>query len=465
MAFIEVIEKKKKEKKKKKKPPKVGNQQQADPAGPSQEHPVNNDELQDEDADGYSSGEEFLKSQMDSASNVTQKETKNQLAWMKEGRAAPPKINWENLPVQNFDDFDPDNFKVKDQADPKEAVDKFDPSNYKDQKEIQEEMEWNQFMDSIDIGEQIALGQSYADAVRQNPGFSKNDTQTVPRKSIDGSALKPLIVKQDEDPFPGWKLKARIISATYGNFVNPQCEWCFMNAPMQVLLDILSENEIYRNNLVMATGQRNDPVLSELLALCAQRGVKMPRQSCKNLLDAINDGRFSKSGKYQKEEIKDNYHDASEFLDALYGREPKMMQGIFGCMQTVPKPKVGIVNLSYLLEHTVAYDILDVEENPDAKYSIMRLIEHEHLGKTKGMIHADQNLYVLPTKLGKFRIYALIFYNIEKTHYIAIVRGKEGWVLYDDLRDSGFKIAFDMSLLNEFVHYIVFERAIESRAW
>lgn len=166
MAFIEVIEKKNKEKKKK--PPKVGNQEQEGPAEQAQEDPVNNEELQDEDMDGYSSGEEFLKSQMDSASNVMQKETRGQLAWMEENKARPPQINWDDLPIQDFDDFDPDDWdkpKKKDQVDQIGKVDKCDPKNYRSQDDIQEEMEWNQFLASIDLNEQIALGHSYADAI------------------------------------------------------------------------------------------------------------------------------------------------------------------------------------------------------------------------------------------------------------------------------------------------------------
>jgi hypothetical protein len=372
--------------------------------------------------------------------------------WWEQNQPPKPAIKWSELMArqQNFDDFDPDNL-----GDIQEEND-----GQIDQEII--DMDWSQFGDDLDFQEQVALGLSFADCVKQNPTTS-NFTPSAPRKSIEGSPMAPL---EPDNPFHGWNLQLRVKSTYHGNFENPKGEWCFMNAPMQFILDILSENDAYRNSLYKAVGERSDPILAELLALCAQRTVKQQIQSCKNLRKAINsDGRFEASSKYHREKLELNYHDACEFIDTLYEKEPLMMSEIFGRMLTADKPLIGIINMSGLINESRIYDIFDKsEENESSNYCILRLVEHEHIGKSKGQIHLDQRIYEIPTKAGLFRIYALILFNEKKGHYIALVQGREGWIAYDDLKDTAYKIGYAPTILNENVHIIVFERMCK-RGW
>lgn len=70
-----------------------------------------------------------------------------------------------------------------------------------------------------------------------------------------------------------------------------------------------------------------------------------------------------------------------------------------------------------------------------------------------------EGTFVIPEKdHGVFKIHLLIIYNLCKEHYIALVNGEWGWILYDDLKSHAYRVNPNLQVLNKHVHFIILER-------
>jgi hypothetical protein len=259
--------------------------------------------------------------------------------------------------------------------------------------------------------------------------------------------------------FDGWDLKMTMICPTMGNFINPKCEWCFMNAPLQCLIDIVKRNAEYWHAMDMNIALTGNEVVKELkkLAFDSMRGETL---SVERLLKAIDkNGQFSMESSYGHSKTT-NYHDAYEFLEALYESAPDFMTGIFGLIRTVAKPTGGSFPFGDMLYYTKPYDITFHVENKRSKYCIIKFMEFvEDHGKSAGEITTTEGTFVIPEKDdGVFKIHSLIMYNIRKEHYIALVNGERGWILYDDLKSHAYRVNPDIRILNKHVHFVILER-------
>jgi hypothetical protein len=258
-----------------------------------------------------------------------------------------------------------------------------------------------------------------------------------------------------------WDLRYTLTCATVGNFINPQCEWCYANAPMQCIIDIIKRNPDYWYALGVNINIKDSEILRQINHLCcaSKRGETLSIEGLLKAIDQVEKNRFTKDSTYGADAKSTNYHDAHEFLEIIYDHAPEFMTGIFGLMLFVGKADYGAFDLGEMMHYAQIYDIRGHTENLNSKYCIIKFMEFiETHGKTESVVTVPQEEFFIPEKKGIFKIHSLILFNLKKQHYISLVNTEQGWTLFDCIEPYAYLVKPDLSILSKYVHYIIVER-------
>ena len=294
-----------------------------------------------------------------------------------------------------------------------------------------------------------------------------NDFLEEPQPSEYGVPVKQMTtawtpkISGPEHKMKSWDLNYTYVCATVGNFENPKCEWCFANAPMQCIIDVIKRNGDYWHALEVNITLKDSEILRQIKHLCfrSKRGDNLSIGGLLKAIDEVEKNRFKKESTFGATDKATNYHDTQEFLEILYDHAPEFMTGMFGLIMIVAKAEYGVFDLGEMMHYAQIFDIRGHTENSNSKYCIIRFMEFEkNHGKSEALITVKGNEFFIPEKKGIFKIHSLILFNLKKEHYISLVNTEHGWVLFDDLEPYAYLVKPDLSILGKFVHYAIVER-------